>query len=773
MIILSIIGKVLTTLAKLAVKLAKFCYEVAKKASKASKKALKRAYYKLRALLKRQIAEQFELQGIEKKIVGILISAFLFLMVPVMILQGAASFASSVRDYFLDLIGLGFFTEEEADYIVNDAGSLAELLKSQGYEKYSEYLSGIDVDTVVRILEAVDEWNTNAQKEVTVEYEYRLETAPAGTLPLMDEVTGEIIGDTDSLDDYDVEYDTLEKTVSRKNIEYMTSVDGVYEDIFRVRWQPVVALCCMKIISNSPNWGTYTIEDGQLSSGEPNYYLSDEEIDQIIRLFVYKYSYVKDITDGGSRSYDFEDFMEGRNSTGFILRTWLRISNVDGEEYHTRVTIREPSIAPYYIKNSYITYEYFYDKVNLEDGSAGRKLVCRTATVKPHQLVDDMKMLVPEFDEKWFMMLLEILPGSDDLVDYYESLIFAAPEDYEVMRETADSIAGCPVIGTYVHEGNYRGPLVEDPEGGMTIPLYSMDKNGKHIKPGEWIVEPGNNYGSYYVEFEAIRTLMRPDRKWDGSSTTINPFPDNPTTEIDIPAVYFDKEDITRMITTYPFTDEERKHCPLFSDVNVIAELIQCLWDFQEEKQCSVSALLAIMKQEGGFRNTNIAVNGWNFFNISARTTDFKIQGNERFRNFKAEYQEIVDGRYEHAVINAFAAQIEWIYKNYWTAGQDTFYSMCFNGYNVNDPEHAYDNLSHCYCPPWDDRAMPYSRDSYIYYDGGYIYHWKYATEANRGWVNGTAIIQRKFLECGMTGFEQVLDFDILEGGIIPATVIE
>ena len=72
---------------------------------------------------------------------------------------------------------------------------------------------------------------------------------------------------------------------------------------------------------------------------------------------------------------------------------------------------------------------------------------------------------------------------------------------------------------------------------------------------------------------------------------------------------------------------------------------------------------------------------------------------------------------------------------------------MSFNGYDVNNPQKAYEGLKHCYCPPWDDKAMPYSKESYITWDGSIVYHWKSAGVNNKGWVNGCAMQQKMFLQ--------------------------
>ena len=682
---------------------------------------------------------------------GVVLAVVLFIISFLLIcmcslLAGPVSFSNAVYSFFKSDKYEGL-TQDELNAIIDDAGKLRSYIKDVGFDDYTSLMFGIDKKTALRILDAVADYNEAINTGITIEYEYRIETiSPGESFPTMDRNTGVVTGSTEGIDGYKVTYDKTTRYVSRSSVESQELIHNTSQSIFRVRWQPIMALCCMRIIENSPNWGKYTIEDGVISQDDsiPNYYLSDKEIDEIIRIFVYQYQFVRDIRSDDKWVYRFDDFMN-YGAYGFEVNygDW----DTDKKGNPIRTTRRMPKLAPYVIQNAYISYEYVYDKYYVGD-LEGHVLTERILRIEPQALIDEMKAKVAMFDEGWFLLCLEQLPLTEDLCEYYDGL-FQEPDKYKVDR--TDKVGSGNTV--FVFGNAYRGPTIDDPEGGMTIPLYSMDTDGRHLVPGEWIVESGNSYGSYYLEREAIRTLLHPDlydEYYDSGKFREEHGIAGPLEIINggKPA-YISYSHIEKMLNNFPFTNEELTYCPLLNNAEVRAELAQCLWDYMTENQCSASGFLAIIRQEGGFRNTNIAVNGWNFFNISTYKGDTfsGVPGNERFRNYKKEYEGKSGGRYKYAVVNAFYAQINWVYLNYWAAGQDTFYSMSFNGYDVNNPQKAYEGLKHCYCPPWDDKAMPYSKESYITWDGSIVYHWKSAGVNNKGWVNGCAMQQRMFLQ--------------------------
>ena len=696
--------------------------------------AIKKGYSSSKKIVsaKRITSETGNHKGI---LVGcLLLIPLLLVMAYISMIAAPLSITSSITHYILDVHN--YYTEEEIEEIVSDAGSLRMLLLNPTYDPYAEELVYIDKLTLLRILSAVDDYNQAVKKEHSIAYEYRIEKAPQGMLPEINDITGEV-GAVETGVGYQVSYETDSVILTRAGIDRQSRADGRYEDIFYLNWQPVVALCSLYIQGNVANWGTY----GNSGNGNDNFYLSDAEIDRIIDVFAYTYVYKRDVTLnrntlGDLLALSFDSFMESGGS-GFKTRYFVTSQEIRGEVWDVRETRRIPCIAPSKIFNSYITYEYKY-----EEKDSGRYLTERSILVEPQKLLDKMDQIVPKFYKSWYLFVLKQMPYAQDQYEYYKDIVFREASESvtyssgAAISETADQISECPAIKTYLYgvDGPFSGSFWGDysgttPSGEDTvIRLYAGNgQGGRYIYPGEWIVEEGNDYGSFVVSAAAMRPLDEKDNLGIGLSVL----------------------QIEQMLTNYPFSESERTNSPLLNSLQAVRDTAACLYAYQEETGTSICGLLGIMKQEGGIKST-IAVRGWNFFNISVgtQTTYGGISGYERFRDYRSVF-EGADGVYETDAVNALTAQINWINNNYWSNShsQNTYYRMCFMGYDESDPQNAYAGIFHSYCPPWDDTAMPYSQDSYIIYNGENRYYWKNAGEGNRGWVNGCARLRSEFEE--------------------------
>lgn len=660
----------------------------------------------------------------------------------------------------------GFFegsglTNDEINVIISDAGLLRDYMKKDEFEPFKEELLFIDADTVIRILDAVDDYNKTVTKPVTITYEYRVETGSYNNLPKLDYETGELevpdekedaeeepdadeetdtsgeeADEKESSDDaqadqtvytpYSVSYEEDSVTLKRVDIDLERRGGKNYEDVFYMEWQPVVALCSMFILQNSENWGIDYVDGSPVfvGTGDKHYYLSDSDIDAVIDIFAYDYTYLKDITKSSLLTVKFDDFYKNRGS-GFQLNIVTNDLSEGNVEKVERITKRIPSIAPLVISNTYTKFEYNY--ITLKDGS--KRLKNRTFTAQPSKLVDAFYENVEGFSENLFLYILGLLPQTEDQVEYYKNTIFA--ENNEVIYTYTTEIASnCPAIGTVVAKDTLSGSGNNNlgDAGGLEIagddyiiPLYGIDGWGKrYLKPGEWIVKEGNSYGSFGVSAAAMGTLRVSDE--------------------------LSKTQIEKCLKNFPFSKKILNNSPLLANDQAIKDTADCLYQYQESTGTSVCGILAIMYQEGGFAST-ITTRGWNFFNITVSTGYKGIPGYERFRDYKTDYEN-KSGLYQTKAVNAFAEQVGWINDRYWQKGQDSYYLMCFNGYDYSNPGSAYQGISHSYCPPWDDQAMPYSPDSYtIYNDGSVHYYWKNANERNTGWVNGCARARSKFAQ--------------------------
>lgn len=138
------------------------------------------------------------------------------------------------------------------------------------------------------------------------------------------------------------------------------------------------------------------------------------------------------------------------------------------------------------------------------------------------------------------------------------------------------------------------------------------------------------------------------------------------------------------------------------------------IYQWQESGGGSVTGIFAIMEQEGTLRST-YGWKYWNFGNYKAQAGEPVIPGSNNFKNFKAIYSTPAE-----ALVKLFDS----VSSRYWNNGQNTYYAMTFNMgggtvYNAQTEEEAYgqtQGLTHCYCPYWDDNAVsatPTKEDKY------------------------------------------------------------
>ena len=672
-----------------------------------------------------------------------------------------------------------YMTEEEyqawIDSTVPDAAGMLDVMNLVDYNLSESILECMDTDTFRWILGYVSAYNAEFHENVVgltkVNYSYRQEVIYGSGYDLfqISPYTGNFLYDPsvfeiEGEDVYPLSVNEMWDSTKLRwsDIENAWN-DGpeegvLYDELEYVKWQPVVALCYLYIIEHSEEWGTYyTEEDFQNRESFSSYYIHEDVVKEILDLYTYEISLVAQ-SDGASifDRISFDEFLDG--SKGRIPFRLSSYTYMDGEDT-VRNVHRVPVYAPAKISNSYISYDYEYglerESVFASDfGEAElqyRVLKEVSYTVQPSRFVEAVKEIIPNFDKDLFVHLLRQLPYSGDIANYYEEVMFAA--DNEVIRQwTTDSADVSPSIGTVVSENGFNDfEYGKDDNGGMdmgsgtgfTVPLYVADGyiGGTYvnIQPYEGLeykeTEQGNVYGVFQITEGATRTL------------TVS---DNLT-----------YEQIERILESSKFLSAgDRALCPLVNTPEALDETIRCFLDYQERTGTSVCGLLAIMKQEGSI-GTHYGRNAYNFFNITIGTTGFPAYVNSkgdttRFRDYKTAVEtQNFNSEYKTAAVVALEAQIDWVNNNYWSSpkyGQNTFYSMCFNGYMKNGAEgiDAYKTIGHSYCPPWDDNAMPYSADSYtvtVNKDGSLSthYYWKKVNANYLGWVNRCGSLRETF----------------------------
>lgn len=662
------------------------------------------------------------------------------LLMLVVLIGGVYRFQDTIRSVLLKKDAS--YSKEQIEQVVNDAGTLLKIMEEDP-TVFQEGMLLLGQDSVMRILKRVAEYNEEVTKVETVIYEYRVEQGLLKDLPEIDaygllsaakkeddaqKETGEGAGLSKSQTSYSVSYPETSISASRNSIDYISRT--MEEDVFYMRWQPIVTLCSLYIQANYKNWGSFndTWENQQTEVGsataleheweEPHYYVSDDQIDKVIAVYAYEYQYVSDYTHDSFRNLwglfggkiSFLEFARGKSAYKVNMPE-IQIDEKTGVA--TRITQYVPVIAPKSIRNSYMDFTYHYTV--LENGD--QMLTKRSITISPVSLVEEMKALVPHFTENLFLENLRLLPASEDLVTYYENTIFQKAASGELINMSTSDVGECGVIGAIVSKKDSTisggNGIINGVEGSGYIYLYPSDGwngNGVYLRPASWILVEGTDYGLYEITGAALTTLTTPD---------------NAT-----------KEQILAFLETYTFDSDgkTRANCPLLKDKQAMEDFADCLYHFEKNTGASISGMFGILIQEGGLRSKTLGKENWNFFSYTAGSSwkyGTVTYNGHAFRDYKDKYEKI-ESPYQTKAVAAFEEQIYLVYENYWKKGQDTYYKMVWNATDTSDRDSVYAGISHSYCPPWQDKSMPYSKDSHT----GASYYWKNATTANIGWIN-------------------------------------
>ncbi|MCR5720554.1 MAG: C40 family peptidase [Lachnospiraceae bacterium] len=421
-----------------------------------------------------------------------------------------------------------YFDEDTNEEVMSDAGTFLAWLDKHPDFSFEEDINSVQVDlkTFKRILKAVDNYNKNVQETKTISYEYMVYE---GDILSFDDITGEVTlgpvtatveeaGWHEELRDFSIKdwipktdaeikkkkdildkinkipspldreealkgypkvhgygrvwHDTSTKsidptstsktgsvTLSKKNIDTDPAIMG--EDLFYMHWQPVYALCCMFITQNTENFGEYEESD---VDGE-SYYLSDEDIENIIDIFEFKFVFYDELMDSSVKSISFNSIFS--KSQGYRLETEpsieeikKSISSTDPDDKIYKLTVKRiPSVAPAFIANSYLSYNYNYNE--LSNPLKYFNVASRTAKLDPVSFYDSVMGLMPEekfeFEFDFFLEILEGLPGSYESVEHF--LAIKDLYDNNTSNISNDSSAISGIVGTKVSRVDTSGLL--------------------------------------------------------------------------------------------------------------------------------------------------------------------------------------------------------------------------------------------------------------------------------------------------------------------------
>lgn len=600
----------------------------------------------------------------------------------------------------------------------------------------------LDGNTIELIFEKIVEYEESREMEKEVTYSIRTErltgTSEGSTssFPEMD-----IYGNTDAdnaLNDafdfsVDVSFDK-ERTVTLRRIDIESGYTANGEDLLRMRWQPILALCSILATQNNADWGASSDVNLATASREEledlgYYYITEEEIEDIIDLFFFKGTYFFDPLSDTREYYDF-NYFTGGNTCAYRYSTIITGSSDGTQE---RITIREPAIAPNFVNNSYAKYEYQYNS----DGQC----VSRIYSLDSSHYFESCNEILPDgYDHGYFLELLELLPETSDLQEFYGSANFKN-QTYDFTEE--DDPDKVKTIGIYLVNSDYS--MESDELGGSftsfgeTLPLYAYSRSSGQL--GELHLYVNENYqdanGDYYQEYTFVPYATRPINQYEGLTV----------------------EQVEDLLTNHNYFADCRS-CALFSDAAAIRRTAETFVNVCSGAQVSsdgshanlsILFVLGLMRQEGAIRNNNICGRNYNYINYTGLSPYNTISG--YLTNYK-DYLRAKGVSDEDAPWVALEKQLYFIYEKYVVdRRQLTTRDMCWTGYSV---ENKYAGLSYSYCPPYYDYAMPYRADSY-YIKDGVTKSWRGGSYPYNGWSNGVAMY--------WTGFAEYLGIEYEDNG--------
>lgn len=351
-----------------------------------------------------------------------------------------------------------------------DAGTHRQFLENEEL-LLTEYNSiYMDNKTVERILRAVENYNNEVAASVEIEYEYKKYYGECE----VDEITGEIISTAlSSTNNSDGQ--TLSEKISlcRVNIDNDSKHFG--EDIFYLQWQPVFVMCAMYIQNNIELIGSYNEE----SEDGNSYYLTENDIANIIDIFTFHYIFYDDYTVRKKASVKYDDIL--KESSGYRL-------DISKAEDGSLTVKRIPALAPKKIYNSYLSYEYMYKELN----NGYYELTSRVCRFNPQGFISACEALIPDFDTELFIEELRLLPDSEDIAVYYANLVDKGADSYETY-----SVEECPVIKTRVSTVT-----------GFFAKLFKRNEAGENIAGGMVEVAEKNQNSAVILSNEQFLSMI-------------------------------------------------------------------------------------------------------------------------------------------------------------------------------------------------------------------------------------------------------------------------
>lgn len=692
-----------------------------------------------------------------KKIGLIIIGIFLLFMSAFLLLYGAGDYIKEKASDWWDDFQHRRVGSTEDDFIpyYDQAGAMLDALK-EGKVDIGNDMVMLSKEDLIMILEYVQEYNNNLiyctdperiRYEVSVrEYE---EVPDDVATPLHDR--DEMAPIPTHIEAKDWSTELRYQTVSYSTLGQNYYNEYTEEDNFDVSWQTITALCEMmaennyeKFGSNEDGWesanGAGFEHDYSFETSMDGYFLTDAQVKSLCELVSYDFScykvsggkdyveWTKKLIEDNDVHYDEEEpeysygiDLKKEDVKKYSYRKYPDVSFGKDEDQVDYEDLRVPELAPYSISNFYTLITYQYEASDDEQEQGSKQCISMTLTVDAKRFMTMVTAQIPDFTFDHFFELLELLPGTEKEIEKYKTIERLYEKGEEAQERYNNAITSGLDTNITLEEVNaaYQARSILT-EGFPSIGVYIG--TGAHSQKST--IANFKGYGAVYIgsHMSGGAVVESPRRVPAVYDAWFNVWP-----EAEIPMACSDGLSLEQVKELCQKTASYGKtaypEVPYFFRQD---ETAQALYDWQEENNASITAVLAIIRTEGNMTSGK-ADRTWNLLNWGS--IDFK----EKYNG--SDYREDTD-----KFIKALLEQMDLVTDKYINAGQETYFKMQFGpDFDCQIPsqeayEEAEKSISHAFCPWWDDCAFPFRLgDSEEFMNG-------------KGWCNNCADFRSQLL---------------------------
>lgn len=398
------------------------------------------------------------------KIMMYLLPVLLVLMILITLLAGAASIGDKLKGFFEgELTSQG---KSISDYDSEEEFLLSLLKSKKGTQEYlgpeffeSAHMTKKDFKKMLNEIKKTNKGNHGTSQNVTYAYksksrDYVEVPSSVGSVPVDPNKSNE--GGTTGSSEPKISPIMQKKWTSWSNEEEKTAVINMstvdIESKHKVYWQDMFAIYQMVAKEHMADWRLKKeideepdeYDDPEVIAEEADEYkltdvMSEEEINKVIDSVTYTYDYYYDGSRGDNdiKLDEIESICYYETDAGDLFNT---------ATHQESGTVKVPITVPVQIRNGV--------EVIVADVDATTHILKRyKRMVSTEKMEDSLYGIVDDFQWDLFIEILALLPGSEERVEYYKSVMESSKNGSEIQYLTIAEVLGegCPdkiYIGT-------------------------------------------------------------------------------------------------------------------------------------------------------------------------------------------------------------------------------------------------------------------------------------------------------------------------------------